>query len=70
MAINIQELDSSVRKQPCIETSVKLSRDKKWLIHKTTITDLRPITIGIEIPNPKFEVEVIEEIKEELVEST
>ena len=67
MAIDIHELDNSVKK-PCIETSVRLSRDKKWLIHKTIITDLRPITIGLETPNPKFEIEIIEETKEEIVE--
>jgi hypothetical protein len=30
-------------KMPVIETSTKLSEDKKWVIHKTTITDIKPV---------------------------
>ena len=33
-----------LNRQPVIETSVQLSADQKWVIHKTTITDLKPIS--------------------------
>jgi hypothetical protein len=29
---------------PVIETSTRLSEDKKWVIHKTTITDIKPVS--------------------------
>ena len=32
-----------LNKQPIIETSVSMSEDKKWIVHKTTITDIKPI---------------------------
>jgi len=31
-------------KQPIIETVMHLSEDKKWLIYKTTITDIKPMS--------------------------
>ena len=31
-----------LNKQPIIETSVLMSEDKKWIVHKTTITDIKP----------------------------
>ena len=31
-----------LNKQPVIETSIKMSEDKKWFIHKTVITDIKP----------------------------
>ncbi len=30
--------------QPIIETSITLSENKKWLMHKITITDIKPAT--------------------------
>lgn len=32
-----------LKRQPIIDSSVAISEDRKWLIHKTTITDLRPV---------------------------
>ena len=31
-----------LNKQPIVETSVAKSEDGKWVVHKTTITDIRP----------------------------
>ena len=39
-AVKVQQFN----KQPVIETSVRLSEDKKWLISKTTITDIKPVS--------------------------
>lgn len=39
-AIKIEQLN----KQPILETSVQISEDRKWIVHKTTITDIRPVT--------------------------
>lgn len=33
-----------LNKQPIIENSVGLSEDKKWVMHKTVITDIKPVT--------------------------
>lgn len=33
-----------LNKQPIIESSVGLSEDKKWVIHKTVITDIKPVS--------------------------
>lgn len=30
-------------KQPIIESSVSKSADGKWVIHRTTITDIKPV---------------------------
>lgn len=39
-ALKMQQLN----KQPIIETNVTVSEDGKWLIHKTSITDIKPVT--------------------------
>ncbi len=31
-------------KQPIIENSISKSEDGKWLIHRTVITDIKPVT--------------------------
>ena len=33
-----------LNKQPVLETSVSKSEDGKWMIHKTVITDIKPVT--------------------------
>jgi hypothetical protein len=33
-----------LNKQPILETSISKSEDGKWLIHKTIITDIKPVT--------------------------
>ena len=33
-----------LNKQPIIESSTTLSDDRKWVIHKTVITDVKPVT--------------------------
>jgi len=38
--VKIEQLN----KQPILESSVTLSEDKKWVIHKTLITDIKPVT--------------------------
>lgn len=39
-AIKIEQLN----KQPIIETSLQVSEDKKWIVYKTVITDIKPIS--------------------------
>ena len=39
-SIKIEQLN----KQPIVETSVQMSEDKKWIVHKTIITDIKPIS--------------------------
>lgn len=33
-----------LNKQPIIETSLQVSADKKWVVYKTTITDIKPVS--------------------------
>jgi len=33
-----------LNKQPIVETSVAKSEDNKWIVHKTTITDIKPMS--------------------------
>ena len=33
-----------LNKQPILETSVSKSDDGKWMIHKTVITDIKPVS--------------------------
>ena len=33
-----------LNRQPIIESNISKSEDGKWIIHKTTITDIKPIT--------------------------
>ncbi len=35
---------TQLNQQPIIETSVMKSEDGKWLIHKTTITDIKAVS--------------------------
>ena len=37
-AIKIEQLS----KQPIIESTISVSEDGKWIIHRTVITDLKP----------------------------
>lgn len=32
-----------LNKQPIVETSIRKSEDGKWVVHKTTITDIKPV---------------------------
>jgi hypothetical protein len=32
-----------LNQQPIIKTGVKMSKDGKWVLHKTTITDIKPM---------------------------
>lgn len=38
--IKIEQL----RKQPIIENTIMKSEDGKWLIHRTVITDIKPVS--------------------------
>ena len=38
--IKIEQLN----KQPILETTTQISEDKKWIVHKTIITDIKPVT--------------------------
>jgi len=31
------------KQQPIVETQISMSKDKKYVIHKTIITDIKPI---------------------------
>lgn len=33
-----------LNRQPVLETSVTKSEDGKWMIHKTVITDIKPVS--------------------------
>jgi len=35
---------AQLSKQPIIESSVMRSQDGKWVVHKTTITDIKPVS--------------------------
>lgn len=39
-AVKIQQIN----KQPIVESSVSKSEDGKWVIHKTVITDIKPVS--------------------------
>lgn len=33
-----------LKKQPIIETSINKSEDGKWVLHRTTILDIKPVS--------------------------
>jgi len=33
-----------LNRQPIIETTISKSKDKKWVVHKTVITDIKPVS--------------------------
>ena len=39
-AVKIEQLN----KHPILETSLQVSEDKKWVVYKTIITDIKPIS--------------------------
>jgi len=39
-AVKIQQIN----RQPIVESSMSKSEDGKWLIHKTIITDIKPVS--------------------------
>lgn len=38
--VKIEQLN----KQPILETSIQLSEDKKWIVYKTIITEIKPVS--------------------------
>jgi len=42
MSLMARKIDD-LRKMPAIETKVRVSKDGKWLIHKTIFTDIRAV---------------------------
>jgi len=43
MEISQKKLEA-LNRQPIVETSIRRSDDGKWVIHKTTITEIMPAT--------------------------
>jgi len=43
MELNQRKLEQ-LNKQPVLETTIKKSEDGKWVIHRTIITDIKPIS--------------------------
>ena len=39
-SVKVQQLS----RQPIIESSISLSEDKRWVIHRTIITDIKPFS--------------------------
>jgi len=35
--------EEQLKKMPSIEFNVSISKDKRYIVHKTTITDIKPI---------------------------
>ena len=45
MGQNLSETKvEQLNKMPVVESSVTKSADGKWVVHKTTITDLKPVS--------------------------
>ena len=42
-SLNVTKIEQLL-KQPIIESYVSKSEDGKWLIHKTTVTDIKPVS--------------------------
>ena len=40
-----------LNKQPIVETSMAKSEDGKWIVHKTTITDIKPVSYMEKVMN-------------------
>lgn len=43
MELNEKKIEQ-LKKQPIIETSIKKSVDGQWVLHKTTIIDIKPVS--------------------------
>jgi hypothetical protein len=41
-----------LNKQPIVETSIKKSDDGKWIVHKTVITDIKPVSYFEKVLQP------------------
>ena len=48
MEISQKKLEA-LNRQPIVETSIRRSEDGKWVIHKMTITEIRPATFYQEL---------------------
>lgn len=42
-----------LNKQPIVESSIAKSQDGKWIVHRTTITDLKPVSYMEKVMNSK-----------------
>jgi hypothetical protein len=50
--------EENIRKMPYIETKIEKSKDKKYIIHKTTITHVRPVGYYQAVLNDKEQKEI------------
>ena len=39
-AVKIQQIN----KQPIVESNIEVSKDKRWIMHRTIITDIKPLS--------------------------
>jgi hypothetical protein len=42
MELNEKKVEQ-LNRQPIVESSIRRSEDGKWIVHKTTITDIKPV---------------------------
>ncbi|RMF06051.1 hypothetical protein D6764_03270 [Candidatus Woesearchaeota archaeon] len=63
-----EKMEDQLRKMPVIESRVFKSKDGRFLVHKTVITDIKPLTYyeAVIENEPR---EDAEEVKEEAVEA-
>ena len=44
-----------LNRQPIVESAISKSEDGKWIVHKTTITDIKPVSYMEKVMNGKRE---------------
>lgn len=67
-----EKREKALKRMPIIRTDVFRSKDGKWLIHKTSITYIRPIAYYKAIVENTVQVseeEIVDELAEALAEA-
>lgn len=62
--------EDQLRKMPLIESSIRKSKDGRWIVHKTIITDFKPVAyyekVVAELPSEDAENISVDEIGEKV----
>ena len=62
--VTLMEKNTNQTRVPLVETKFSLSKDRKWFITKTIITDIRSTKYVEKVLEPKEETPSSEQVKE------
>jgi len=57
----MEKIQQMIKCDPIIEVKIKLSNDKKFIIHQTIMTDIKPVSYYDKVLNSKNETQTVQQ---------